>query len=142
MPFIRYDSADVGRPSDEVCSCGRGLPLMSSLEGRVTSFMAVDDKKLGKIIPVLPAGPGVIGVALMHVPLENYRIVQESLERVVIKAVKGTGYSQKHTDFIIEYTQKFLGDNISIDVEFVDSIPPLPSGKRAYFISKINPFEN
>ena len=81
-------------------------------------------------------------MALMHVTLENYRIVQESLERVVIKAVKGKGYSQKHTDFIIEYTQKFLGDNISIDVEFVDSIPPLPSGKRAYFISKINPFEN
>lgn len=141
MPFIRYNIEDVGRPSDEVCGCGRGLPLMSSIEGRVSEFMAVYDKRLGRVIPVRPAGPGVIGMALLHVPLESYRVIQESLDRVVIKAVKGRGYSQKHTDFLVKYVRKFLGDSITLEVEFVDYIPPLPSGKRSYFISKINPFE-
>jgi len=90
---------------------------------------------------VRPAGPGVLGMPLMHLPFESYRIIQESLDRVVIKAVKGHGYNQKHTDFLIEYARKHLGGNITIDVEFVDYLPPLPSGKRSYFISKINPFE-
>ena len=141
MPFIRYNIKDVGTPSDEICGCGRGLPLMSSIEGRTSEFMAVYDKQLGRIIPVLPAGPGVIGVALMHVPLENYRIIQESLDRVVVKAVRGRGYSKKHTDFLVKYMRQFLGDNITVEIEFVNSLPPLPSGKRSYFISKINPFE-
>jgi len=141
MPFIRYKIEDVGRPSDEVCSCGRGLPLISSIEGRTSEFMAVYDKQSGRIVPVRPAGPGVLGMPLMHLPLESYRIIQESLDKVVIKAVKGHGYDQKHTDFLIEYARKHLGNNITIDVEFVDYLPPLPSGKRSYFISKINPFE-
>jgi phenylacetate-CoA ligase len=141
MPFIRYNMEDVGRSSSEVCNCGRGLPLMSSIEGRVSQFMAVYDKQLGRVIPVSTAGPGVFSIALMHMPLERYQIIQESLERVVVKIVKGEGYSQRHTDFLLEHVHKHLGDDITIEVEFVDSIPPLPSGKRSVFISKINPFE-
>jgi len=141
MPFVRYEIGDVGKPSDEICCCGRGLPLMSSIEGRISEFMAVFDKRLGRVVPVSPAGPGVIGVALQHVPLESYRIVQESLEKVTIKAVAGKGYSQAHTDFLINYIRKYVGDSVAIDIEFVDYLPPLPSGKRSAFISKINPFE-
>jgi phenylacetate-CoA ligase len=141
MPFIRYAIGDVGRPSDDVCGCGRGLPLMASVEGRISQFMAVFDKQLKRIVPVSTAAPGPFSMVLMHVPIDSYRIIQESLDRVVIKAVKGKGYLQKHTDFIVAHVRKFLGDNITVEVEFVDYLPPLPSGKRSVFISKTNPFK-
>jgi phenylacetate-CoA ligase len=141
MPFIRYAIGDVGRPSDEECKCGRGLPLMSSIDGRISQFMAVYDKRSGRIIPVSTASPGVFGSILMHTPIESFRIIQESLDTVVIKAVKGREYTHKHTDFLINNLHKYLGDNIAIKVEFVDYLPPLPSGKRSTFISKINAFE-
>lgn len=141
MPFIRYDIGDVGRTFNEVCGCGRGLPLMSSIEGRVSQFMAVYDKRLGRVIPVSTAGPGLFSIALMHMPLDRYQIIQENLHKIVIKVVKGKGYSQKHTDFLLEHVRKYLGNGIAVEVEFVDSIPPLPSGKRSAFISKINPFK-
>jgi phenylacetate-CoA ligase len=141
MPFIRYAIEDVGKPSDDICSCGRSLPLMSSIEGRVSQFMAVYDKKLKRVIPVSTAGPGLFGGILMYVPIENYRIIQENLDRVVITAVKGKGYLQRHTDLIVTHVRKFLGDNITVEVEFVDYLPPLPSGKRSVFVSKINPFQ-
>jgi len=141
MPFIRYAIGDVGKPSDEVCACGRGLPLMESLEGRVSQFMAIYDKQLGRIIPVSTAAPGPLSMILMQVPLERYRIVQESLNRVVIKAVKGKGYLRRHTNLIVAYFRKFLGNDITIEVEFVDYLPPLPSGKRTVFTSKINLFD-
>jgi len=141
MPFIRYAIGDVGRPSDDVCSCGRGLPLMLSIEGRVSQFMAVFDKQLKRIVPVSTAAPGPFSMVLMHVPIDSYRIIQESLDRVVIKAVKGKGYLPKHTDLIVAHVRKFLGDNITVEVEFVDYLPPLPSGKRSVFISKTNPFK-
>lgn len=140
MPFIRYNIGDVGKPSDEVCSCGRGLPLMSSIEGRVSEFMAVYDERQQRVVPVGPVYP-VIANAAMHLPLESFQTIQESLDRLVVRVVKGKGYSQKHTDFLVRCMHKYLGDNIIIEVEFAESLPPLPSGKRSSFISKINPFE-
>ena len=140
MPFIRYAIGDVGKLSDEACACGRGLPLMKSIEGRVSQFMAVYDEKLGRVIPVSTAAPGLFGGVLMHLPLEQFRIIQESLNKVVIKAVKGKGYSEEHTKFLVNHIRRYLGDSIIIELEFVDHLPPLPSGKRAVFVSKINPF--
>jgi phenylacetate-CoA ligase len=141
MPFIRYAIGDVGKPSDEVCPCGRGLPIMKSIEGRVSQFMAVYDEKLGRVIPVSTAAPGLFGGVLMHLPIEQFRIIQESLNKVVIKAVKRKRYSEEHTKFLINHIRKYLGDNIIIEIKFVDYLPPLPSGKRSIFTSKINPFK-
>ena len=39
MPFIRYRIEDVGVPSDRVCPCGRGLPLMERVTGRVADYL-------------------------------------------------------------------------------------------------------
>jgi hypothetical protein len=113
---------------------------MKSIEGRVSQFMAVYDEKLGRVIPVSTAAPGLFSGVLMHLPLEQFRIIQESLNKVVIKAVKGKGYSEEHTKFLVNHIRRYLGDSIIIELEFVDHLPPLPSGKRAVFVSKINPF--
>ena len=141
MPLTRYAIGDVGKPSSENCSCGRGLPLISSIEGRVSQFMAVRDKETGSVVPVSTAAPGLFSQILMKVPVENYRIIQENLDKIVIEAVKGKGYSQSHSDFIVNSVRKYLKSNISVEFDFVDEIPPLPSGKRSVFVSRINAFE-
>jgi phenylacetate-CoA ligase len=141
MPLIRYNMGDVGRPSNHSCKCGRGLPIMSSIQGRTSEFMAVYDAVVGHIVPIRAAGPGFFGSVLMYLPLERYQIIQETLERIVIKVVKGKGYSQSHTDYLLRYVRKYLGDNIKVEIEFVDYLPPQSSGKRSSFVSKINSFE-
>jgi len=138
MPLIRYRIGDVGKPSDDVCSCGRGLPLMSSIEGRTIEFLKVYDKASGRVVPV---SPGVFEVALGYLPLKQYRVYQESLKKIVVKAVKGNDYSQEHTDFLTRYVRNYFGSDVMIEMEFVDYLPPLPSGKRPLAISKISPFE-
>lgn len=140
MPFIRYKIGDIGIPSDEACSCGRGLPLMSSIEGRISDFMACYDQSQGRVVPVGPLYPVIISAA-MHLPIENCQVVQENIDMLTIKIVKSKGYAKEHTDFLAKYVQKHLGYSIKIKVEFVDSIPPLPSGKRSVFLSRIDPFQ-
>lgn len=139
MPFIRYNIGDVGKPAGELCSCGRGLPLASSIEGRVSDFVAVYDKQRGHVVPIGPFYPVIIS-AIMHLPLKDCQVIQETLNRLVIRIVKDDGFSQKHTDFLVDYMHRFLGSDVDIEIEFVDFIPPLPSGKRSNFISRINPF--
>lgn len=141
MPLIRYEVGDVGVPRGDLCECGRGLPLVSSISGRVSDFMAVYDQAIGKVIPVGPIYPLII-YGLMHVPLKSVRVFQNELNKLEIKAVKDSGYTKKHSDYLIDFFRDALGDNIQIDFNFSDSLPPLPSGKRSVFISKINPFES
>jgi phenylacetate-CoA ligase len=139
MPFIRYKLGDVGIPSADMCPCGRGLPLMSAIEGRTSDFMASYDRNQDRVIPVGPVYPVII-TAAMHFPIEDCQVVQESLDRLIVKVVKGEKYSEQHTKLLIAYMQKYLGSSTNIVVEFVNSIPPLPSGKHATFISKIDSF--
>ena len=140
FPFIRYEIGDVGKPSSDTCNCGRGLPLIESLEGRASQFMAVKDKKTGKITPVSTAAPGIIGNLLMYVPIKSYRIIQESLDKVTVQVVPHDDYTQKDTDFLLDHLYEYLGDNITVEVEKLEYLPPLPSGKRSVFVSKINAF--
>lgn len=140
MPFIRYRIGDVGKPSAEVCQCGRGLPLMSSIEGRVSDFMASYDEAQHKVIPVGPIYPVIIAAA-MHLPIENFQAVQEDIDSLKVKVVKSKGYTQEHTDYMVKYIHEQLGSSIKLEIEFVGSIPPLPSGKRSVFLSRIDPFQ-
>jgi phenylacetate-CoA ligase len=135
MPFIRYQIGDVGKPLDDVCACGRGLPLMSSIDGRTMEFLRVLDKSSGRVVSV---SPGVFEVALGYLPLKQYRIYQESLKKIVIKAVKKDEYSQEHTDFMNRYVRNYFGNDVSIEIEFVDDLPPMPSGKRPLAVSKLD----
>lgn len=44
MPLIRYKIGDVGILSDDSCSCGRGLPLLKSIEGRKNDLIRIGSK--------------------------------------------------------------------------------------------------
>jgi len=48
MPFIRYKIGDLAAPSDKKCPCGRGLPLIKSVEGRLLDVIVTPE---GKILP-------------------------------------------------------------------------------------------
>ncbi|MFC2013194.1 phenylacetate--CoA ligase family protein, partial [Chloroflexota bacterium] len=39
MPFIRYENGDLGIPLNEKCPCGRGLPLMKEITGRINDII-------------------------------------------------------------------------------------------------------
>jgi len=140
MPLIRYQIGDVGKPSNEFCACGRGLPLMKSIEGRASQLFRVLDKSSGKIIPL--DASVLMDYLIIHLKsnLEGFRIIQESLDRVVVQVVKREGRLTNDSSFLIEQLGKYLGGEVQIIVEEVDFLPPLPSGKRSPLISKIDDF--
>ena len=141
MPFIRYELGDVGRPSEDVCTCGRGLPLMKSIDARTSQFISICDKETGEIVPVMTADPGVIGLVMDKIPQKTYRVYQETLEKITIEIQPKKSYTEDHTQYIRDYLYPHIGKYIEIEIKLVEKIPPLPSGKRSVVISKINPFE-
>jgi len=133
MPFIRYEIGDTGKPSDDGCSCGRGLPLFKSLEGRTTrgfEYFATGD---GSLL-FLRDMEKIFG----RLPVKTFQIVQEKRDEILVKVVKANGYSEKDTNFIKRNLVWGHSQQITnVEVEFVKSIPLEKSGKKRYFNSRL-----
>jgi phenylacetate-CoA ligase len=131
MPIIRYEIGDFAIPTYEECPCGRGGYLIKNIEGRYNDMVKLSGNKL---IP-----PQVFYTTIMNVTgISEFRIVQEKEDEIVVCVVK----TDESRDFIIvkeinTKLKRVLGDNISIDTKFVESIPREPSGKLRSVISKV-----
>ena len=128
MPFIRYRNEDLGKPLDEFCPCGRGLPLMRSLEGRITDVTVTHD------------GRSISSLVFFHFfqdlqHVKEFQIIQESCEKINVKIVKRSQYSEEDSNYITNRMKKIVGEDTQINIEYVDSIPPTKSGKRRVVIS-------
>ncbi|RLI74710.1 hypothetical protein DRP04_14375 [Archaeoglobales archaeon] len=133
MPFIRYAVGDVGTPTDETCSCGRGLPLLKSIEGRVLDIITLEDGTM------LSGEALIMCISNLSVAksVKQYQIIQESESKLVVKIVKGEAYTPRDSRNILSALRNHVGDKMDIRIEFVDNIPTTRAGKRQYVISKV-----
>lgn len=135
MPLIRYSNGDAGRPSDDICSCGRGLPLIKSIDGRVTDFVRAGD---GRRVP----GP-VFTLLFGELPVKKYQIVQTAFNKLTVKVVKDAGYSADDDRKIVSRLATIVGEKVEINIEYVADIPPSSrSGKFLPVVSRIPAFES
>jgi phenylacetate-CoA ligase len=126
-PFIRYDTGDLATAGNEQCSCGRGLPLMSEIEGRSQECLRTPS---GKEI-----SPAVLGHYLFvyhnHLAVvRHYQLVQESSDRVRLLIVPDKGWDEQKRDHLRADLAAWIGDEMKIEVEAVAEIPKEKSGKR------------
>lgn len=129
MPLIRYENGDMAVASSRQCSCGRGLPLLKHIIGRESDIFVTPD---GKYIP---------GEVFVHAFLDfegdQYQVVQKRIDEIVIKIVRGKHFDEKAMGTIKTELEKWLGDKIRINIDYVDRIPVPESGKRRYVISEV-----
>lgn len=130
MPFLRYKIGDVGIPSDGLCSCGRGLPLMDKIEGRDTDIISTPTGKYLIVHFFTALFEYIEGV-------DQFQVVQNKIDKITIKIVKNSAFTQDDLDHIENTIQTNAGEDVSINVEFVKSIPVSQSGKRRFVISNV-----
>jgi len=131
MPIIRYQVGDMAAMTDRRCPCGRGLPLIEKLHGRVADYV------------VTPRGDFISGISLTEnfagmIPgLAQLQIVQEEVDRFLFRIVKGAEFGPVSIDRIRELVDERFGAEVAFECEFVDRIMPEPSGKYRFCISKV-----
>ncbi|HEY4293682.1 phenylacetate--CoA ligase family protein [Luteibacter sp.] len=130
MPFIRYVNGDMATHAASRCACGRGLPMLASVDGR----------KLDAIRT--PAGHILPGEFFPHmlkdVPgLTRFQLVQRSLERLDLSIVRGRDFNDASLDYIRREVTKVLGDSAELHCHFVDDIPLTRSGKLRVTVSEL-----
>jgi phenylacetate-CoA ligase len=121
MPLIRYRVGDraVLSSSKQICSCGRELPMLASIEGRKDDILyTVDGRIVGRLDPVFKT----------RLPIHEAQIVQDSLDYVRIRFIPAPGYSPEAGYSMIERLKDRMGE-INVTLEPVDKIPREPNGK-------------
>lgn len=130
MPFIRYEIGDIGVPSDESCACGRGLPLMEELEGRIDDFLVTPSGDI--ILPSVAIPP-----FFPYEEIDSFQIVQKKKDYIVIKIVRGKNYHQEIDAELLTTFRKLLGKDMQIEIEHVDEIKKTPGGKLRTIINEV-----
>lgn len=130
MPLIRYNIEDVGVPSDEVCPCGRGLPLMKLIEGRSDSFMQTPD---GRVF-----SPIIWTLIMRQISgIDQFKAIQERKDFIRILVVGDNEFTEATVEQIKHDVKGVMGGGIDVDVEIVDDIPRDKSGKVRCAVSKV-----
>lgn len=128
MPFIRYDTGDIGAIIPGQCACGRKSRRIV-VDGRKEDLLIRPD---GQCLH-----PGIIRDILDEYfsAFERYQIIQVAIDTLHLNVVPASNFSQNFLKQAIEKLKTCVGPLLKINYDVVSFIPPLPSGKFQYFIS-------
>jgi phenylacetate-CoA ligase len=123
MPFVRYVTGDRARLSGAACPCGRGLPLLGAVEGRELDIIRTPD---GRSIP----GEYFVHVMLEWPQIRQWRLVQTGPATLEFLLVAKAPLDEAQRAALLERTRYGLGGRMTVELRFVDALPPTTSDKR------------
>lgn len=121
-PFIRYELGDLVTLADKTCACGRGLPLLSHVQGKNSPMFRLRDGRC-KSSTRLALQIRKVGGHWQH------QVVQKSLDRVVVRLVRDPSWTQQHALKMIEQVREFFEGPVGVELELHDNLPTPPCGK-------------
>jgi phenylacetate-CoA ligase len=129
MPLIRYAVGDRAALAAEPCPCGRGLPVLGHVAGRVRNlFRFAGGKTVWPFVPF---------AQLRHfIEMRQLQIVQTARDRVDLHYVPEGAGTVDHAG-ATAFVHRCLGVDVTVGFVARDSIPRLPGGKYLDYISLV-----
>ncbi len=133
MPLIRYRVGDraTRAAAETTCGCGRTLPMLASVDGRLQDTLyTADGRSIGCIDTVYES----------KLPLREAQIIQESLRRVRVRYVPAPEWTTAAGISLIEGMQARMGE-VEVILEQVEEMPRTANGKFRPVICNLPPEE-
>jgi phenylacetate-CoA ligase len=133
MPMIRYRIGDIAVAMDDTpCACGRGLPRVGRIEGRVQSII------LGANGSAMP------GTFFAHLfkdydyLVRQFQVIQDEPGSLLLKLVRGPRFDTGTLESeVLSRLRHFMGAETRIEIELVDEIAMVRTGKRQATLSTV-----
>lgn len=141
FPFIRYQVGDMAYIKPEKCPCGRQSRLLGKVIGRAGKLLY---NKQG-----VPISPTMLPIMLyrdndyhneancvIYNKIDKFQIRQDKDANIrILLKLKDPNEDRHQFDYCVtNFENHFVGSKVSL--EFVDEIPPMPSGKEDYCVSE------
>lgn len=128
FPIIRYDTGDVGKisPPNEYSN---GYPVLSKLYGRRMDICYTTNNE--------PFHPMAIGRILKHFEkIIQWQFIQKGAKEYTLKVILSKESTINDINSAIEHLKDILGEDAELNIENVEAIPVLSSGKRKPVINE------
>ncbi|MGB9939702.1 phenylacetate--CoA ligase family protein [Methanosarcina sp.] len=114
MPFIRYDTGDIGHIINDTCGCGRSSKLLKEVIGRQQEMLQT------------PEGKFVHGEFFVYIfkkinGVTEFQVIQKKLENITINMVLETDFDENQLDTIREIVKR-KSDGWEVEFKYVDKI--------------------
>jgi phenylacetate-coenzyme A ligase PaaK-like adenylate-forming protein len=134
MPLIRYRVGDlaVAMAPDRACACGRGLPRIGAIEGRVQAII------VGQNGTYLPSSFFFHVFKDYEYVIRQFQVIQDEVGVVKVRVIKAPRFDEVVFAELMALLRRYLGEGTRIDVEFTDRIEMVRTGKHQGSISRLN----
>ena len=133
MPFIRYDTGDLGILSENnECACGFKGKSLKAITGRSQDIIVLSDNTKVTLTAFI-SGQHIESLTRVR----ELQIRQIKIGEVEINIVRGSEYTDSDT---LSLKNKLLGsinNKLDIKINYVENIPKTSRGKNVFFISEI-----
>lgn len=128
QPLIRFRLGDLAAWDSEPCPCGREMPVIKEVVGRIEDVVTgPDGRQLVRFHGIFIHQPHVI----------EGQIIQETLDQIRVKIVPTEGFEEADKIDIANRIHQRLGNQVIVIVELVSSIERTNAGKFKAVISKV-----
>lgn len=135
FPMIRYRIGDIGVLSERKCPCGRNLPLLEEVKGRVFDIIVgTNGNHLSGTFWTILLREYVDGI-------KQYQVIQREYGKLLLRLIVDSRYSRENDKKLIDKIREKCGEDMSIEIELVHHFPLAESGKHRFVISKVSPFK-
>jgi len=132
MPFIRYDTGDLGSITNSECSCGRGLRKIKNILGRSRDFI------------LTPDGRHIHGAFFNHFEpfyktpwIAGWHVLQDQVDHIKISLCPDGQPKQVDIENMRALLAKALGEEVKIDFIINMELHTTPAGKQKVIESRI-----
>ena len=127
QPLIRYRVGDVAAWSSQPCDCGRSMPVLKEVVGRL------EDVLIG------PDGRRMVrfhGLFVDQPSIREGQVIQETISQIRVKVVTTDDFDEKDVQEIQRRVHQRMGA-VEVIVEPVSEIPRTTSGKFKAVVSHV-----
>ncbi len=125
-PLLRYEIGDYAEVGGQ-CACGRGLPVLGRIQGRVRNMVRTPDGR--------HFWPNQLTGIRSVTAIIQAQFVQTALDTVEVRVVCSRALSAADVEEAVAKTRRSLGYPFQVLVVPVDVIPRGPTGKFEEFLS-------
>ncbi|MDX1946410.1 MAG: hypothetical protein SFU86_13500, partial [Pirellulaceae bacterium] len=130
-PFVRYEIMDSATVGPANCPCGRGLPLLTKIGGKLRPLFRLAD------------GRRKSSVELLHAiracgPHRQQQIIQREIDLVVVRIIPAPRWSDEHGRRIPEIAREFFEAPVRTEVELLDFLHLPPGGKLQEVVCELD----
>ena len=133
MPLIRYEIGDMAAFDAHPCPCGRGLPRLRQIAGRVTDFVVGSD---GRLVSGVFLATYVVA---KRPALGQVQITQDTPGELVyrIATLDGVRPAAADLEYLRNTTREHVGPDTNVEFEEVEQLLPEASGKNIFCRSTV-----